>query len=57
VKSLGEGVMLYIREPSDAVSVALDLVEAIPATGLPPATVGINSGLPASATAITSAVP
>ncbi len=44
VKSLGDGVMLYFREPTEAVSVALDLVEAIPASGLPPARVGITSG-------------
>jgi adenylate cyclase len=44
VKSLGDGVMLHFAEPSDAVSAALDLVEAIPAAGLPSARVGISSG-------------
>ena len=44
VKSLGDGVMLHFHEPRDAVSAALDLVEAIPAAGLPPARVGITSG-------------
>ena len=44
VKSLGDGVMLHFHEPSEAVSAALELVEAIPAAGLPPARVGITSG-------------
>lgn len=44
VKSLGDGVMLHFHEPGEAVSAALDLVEAIPAAGLPPARVGITSG-------------
>jgi adenylate cyclase len=44
VKSLGDGVMLHFHEPSEAVSAALDLIEAIPAAGLPPARVGITSG-------------
>ena len=44
VKSLGDGVMLHFREASDAVSAALDLVDAIPQAGLPPARVGISAG-------------
>lgn len=44
VKYLGDGVMLHFREPSEAVSAALDLVDAIPRAGLPPARVGITSG-------------
>lgn len=44
VKSLGDGVMLHFHDPSEAVSAALDLVEAIPAAGLPPARVGITAG-------------
>jgi adenylate cyclase len=44
VKSLGDGVMLHFREPSEAVSAALDLVDVIPQAGLPPARVGITSG-------------
>jgi adenylate cyclase len=44
VKSLGDGVMLHFRDPSEAVSAALDLVDAIPQAGLPPARVGITSG-------------
>jgi adenylate cyclase len=44
VKSLGDGVMLHFREPNEAVLAALDLVDAIPQAGLPPARVGIASG-------------
>jgi adenylate cyclase len=44
VKSLGDGVMLYFHDPSEAVLAALELVAAIPAAGLPPARVGITSG-------------
>jgi adenylate cyclase len=44
VKSLGDGVMLHFREPSEAVAAALDLVEAVPQVGLPAARVGITSG-------------
>jgi class 3 adenylate cyclase len=44
VKSLGDGVMLHFRQPIEAVSAALDLVDAIPRAGLPPARVGITSG-------------
>jgi adenylate cyclase len=44
VKSLGDGVMLHFREPGEAVTAALDLVDATPRAGLPPARVGITSG-------------
>ena len=44
VKSLGDGVMLHFREPGEAVTAALDLVDATPMAGLPPARVGITSG-------------
>jgi adenylate cyclase len=44
VKSLGDGVMLHFREPSEAVSAALDLLDAIPQASLPPARVGITAG-------------
>jgi adenylate cyclase len=44
VKSLGDGVMLHFREPSEAVAAALDLVDAVPRAGLPPARAGITSG-------------
>ena len=44
VKSLGDGVMLHFRDPSEAVAAALDLVEAVPQADLPAARVGITSG-------------
>ena len=44
VKSLGDGVMLHFREAGVAVAVALELVDAIPHAGLPPARVGITAG-------------
>jgi len=44
VKSLGDGVMLHFRDPGGAVTAALDLVDAAPMAGLPPARVGITSG-------------
>jgi adenylate cyclase len=44
VKSLGDGVMLHFREPSEAVAAALDLVDAVPMAGLPPVRAGIASG-------------
>jgi adenylate cyclase len=44
VKSLGDGVMLHFREPREAVAAALDLVDAVPRVGLPPARVGLASG-------------
>ena len=44
VKTLGDGVMLHFHEPNEAVSTALELVDAIPQAGLPAARVGISSG-------------
>jgi class 3 adenylate cyclase len=44
VKSLGDGVMLHFRDAGEAVSVALDLVDAVAQAGLPPARVGLTSG-------------
>lgn len=44
VKLLGDGVMLHFPHPDDAVRCGLDLVERIPAIGLPPARVGIHAG-------------
>ena len=43
VKSLGDGVMLHFHDPSEAVSAALELVEAIPAAGLHPPTASVGS--------------
>jgi adenylate cyclase len=44
VKWVGDGVMFRFRDPSDAVVSALDMVEEIPAAGLPPAHVGVAAG-------------
>jgi adenylate cyclase len=44
VKWLGDGVMVYFREPAVAVRAALAMVERLPAAGLPPAHVGIAAG-------------
>src|SRR6266545_6728596 len=44
VKWLGDGVMVYFREPAGAVRAALELVEQLPAAGLPPAHVGVAAG-------------
>ena len=43
-KWLGDGVMFYFREPAGAVLAALEMVEDIPAAGLPPAHVGVAAG-------------
>jgi adenylate cyclase len=44
VKWLGDGVMVYYREPAGAVLAALGMVEEVPAAGLPPAHVGVAAG-------------
>jgi adenylate cyclase len=44
VKWLGDGVMIFFPEPGSAVISAVEMVEEIPAAGLPPAHVGIDSG-------------
>jgi adenylate cyclase len=44
VKWLGDGVMFRFRDPNGAVVSALDMVEEIPAAGLPPAHVGVAAG-------------
>lgn len=44
VKWLGDGVMVYFREPAAAVLFALGMLEDIPAADLPPAHVGIAAG-------------
>jgi adenylate cyclase len=44
VKWLGDGVMVWFREPAGAVRSALELVEQLPAAGLPPAHVGVAAG-------------
>jgi adenylate cyclase len=44
VKWLGDGVMVHFGEPAGAVLSALDLVEQLPAAGLPPAHAGVAAG-------------
>jgi adenylate cyclase len=44
VKWLGDGVMVHHREPAGAVLSSLELVEQLPAAGLPPAHVGVAAG-------------
>ena len=44
VKLLGDGVMFHFPEPGQAVRCGLELVDRIPAAGLPPARVGLHSG-------------
>jgi class 3 adenylate cyclase len=44
VKWLGDGVMVYFREPAAAVLFSLELREDVPAAELPPAHIGIAAG-------------
>lgn len=44
IKWLGDGVMLYFREPGSGVVAALQMVEGVVAAGLPPAHVGLHAG-------------
>jgi adenylate cyclase len=44
VKWLGDGVMVYYRQPSAAVISALDMVDGVASVGLPPAHVGLHAG-------------
>jgi adenylate cyclase len=44
VKWLGDGVMFHFHDPEGAVQASLEMVERIPAEGLPPAHVGIAAG-------------
>jgi adenylate cyclase len=44
VKWLGDGVMLYFRDPGPGVRAALEMVDGIAAAGLPPAHVGLHAG-------------
>jgi adenylate cyclase len=43
-KWLGDGVMFYFRDPTGPVLAALEMVEDVPAAGLPPAHVGVAAG-------------
>jgi adenylate cyclase len=44
VKWLGDGVMLYFRDPTEAVFAALEMLESISTSGLPFARVGLHTG-------------
>jgi adenylate cyclase len=44
VKWLGDGVMLYFKDPGRAVLGAVEMVERAPAVGLPPARCGLDAG-------------
>jgi class 3 adenylate cyclase len=44
VKWLGDGVMLYFKEPGSGVVAALDMVDGVAQAGLPPAHVGLHAG-------------
>jgi adenylate cyclase len=44
VKWLGDGVMVHFRDPAGAVLAALEMVEQLPAAGLPPAHAGVAAG-------------
>jgi class 3 adenylate cyclase len=44
VKWLGDGVMFYFRDPGNGVLAALEMVDGVVATGLPPAHVGLHAG-------------
>jgi len=44
VKWLGDGVMVYFRDPAGAVLAALGMVAQLPESGLPPAHVGVAAG-------------
>ncbi len=44
VKWLGDGLMLYFRDPGPGVSAALEMVKGVSSAGLPPAHVGLHAG-------------
>jgi adenylate cyclase len=44
VKWLGDGVMVYFREPAAAVLAAVEMAQVVESHGLPPAHVGIHAG-------------
>jgi class 3 adenylate cyclase len=41
---LGDGVMFHFRDPGPGVRAALEIVDGLRATGLPPAHVGLHAG-------------
>ncbi len=44
VKWLGDGVMIFFRDPGPGVIAALEMVDGIASAGLPPAHVGLHAG-------------
>jgi adenylate cyclase len=44
VKWLGDGVMIWFRDPGPGVIAALDMVDGVKEAGLPPAHVGLHAG-------------
>jgi class 3 adenylate cyclase len=44
VKWLGDGVMVYFRDPGPGVVLALEMVDGVSFAGLPPAHVGLHAG-------------
>jgi adenylate cyclase len=44
VKWLGDGVMFHFRDPADAVTFSLEMVQQVPNAGLPPAHIGVAAG-------------
>ena len=44
VKMLGDGVHFHFKDPSDAVTASLEIVERVEPAGLPRAHVGVNAG-------------
>ncbi len=44
IKWLGDGVMLYYRDPGASATAALEMVDGLEAAGLPPAHVGLHAG-------------
>ena len=44
IRWLGDGGMFHFRDPARGVEAGLDMVEQSPATGLPPAHIGIHAG-------------
>ena len=44
VKMLGDGVHFHFKDPDDAVTASLEIVDAVAPAGLPPAHIGVNAG-------------
>jgi adenylate cyclase len=44
VKWLGDGVMVHFPDPAPGVLAALDMVDGVASSGLPPAHVGLHAG-------------